>query len=137
MANTATLNRGYALEVLQGASAQETITIAASSVTNSYDYFHAPAGYIIKSIEVQTITNTGGGLLDIYKGSIAGANKVCVQVSTATAGSQMALLAPGGGLAVANLSITTNLLLVTSGANTLNRVVITVGLPTEKTVTVS
>ena len=137
MANTGVLNDGYILDILQDGADQETITISASAVTNSYDFFPSPAGYIIKSIEVQTITAAGGGLLDIYKGSIAGANKSCVQVDTSSAGSQMALLAPGGALAVANLTITGDLLIVTSGANTRNRILIRVGVPDEKDVTVA
>ena len=137
MANVGTLNQGFVLDILQDGADQETITIASGNVTNSYDYFASPAGYIIKSIEVQTATGAVGGLLDIYKGSVAGANKVCVQVDTSTAGSQMALLAPGGSLSTGNLTITGDLLIVTSGANTLNRVLITIGSPDEKTVTVS
>ena len=125
------------LDILADGADQETITISAGDVTNTYEFFPSPAGYIIKSIEVQTITAAGGGLLDIYKGSIAGANKVCVQVSTAATGSQMALLAPGGSLATANLTITGNLLIVTTGANTQNRVILRIGPPSEKTVTVS
>lgn len=137
MANVATLNDGFILDVLQGASAQETITIAFGNVTNTYTYFTSPEGYTIKSIEVQTVTATGGGVIDIYKGSIAGANKVCVQVDTSSTGSQMALLAPGGGLSTDNLEIKGDLLIVTSGANTLNRVLVRVGGLSQKTVTVS
>ena len=137
MAVVGTLNDGFILDILQDNAAQETITIAAGNVANDYSFFNSPRGYIIKSIEVQTVTGAGGGLLDIYTGSIAAGNKVCVQVITATAGSQMALLAPGGALATANLTITGNLLIVTSGASTLNRVLIRVGQLSEKSVTVS
>lgn len=137
MANSGTLNDGFMLTILQDGADQETITIAFGNVVNSYDYFSSPEGYIIKSIEVQTITGAGGGVLDIYKGSIAGANKVCVQASTATAGSQMALLAPGGSLTESNLEIKGDLLIVTSGANTRNKVIIRVGGLSEKTVAVS
>ena len=137
MANVGTLNQGFVLDILQDGADQETITVAAGDVTNSYDYFASPAGYIIKSIEVQTVTGAGSGVLDIYKGSAASGNKVCVQVDVSAAGSQMALLAPGGSLSTNNLTITDDLLIVTSGANTRNRVLITIGTPDEKTVTVS
>ena len=137
MANTATLNDGFILDVLQDGAAQETTTIAYGDVVNSYEYFSSPAGYIIKSVEVQTVTAAGSGVLDIYTGSVGAANKVCVQVDTSSTGSQMALLAPGGSLSTSNLTIQGDLLIVTSGGNTLNRVLIRIGGLSEKTVTVS
>ena len=49
----------------------------------------------------------------------------------------MALLAPGGSLTESNLEIKGYLLIVTSGANTRNKVIIRVGGLSEKTVAVS
>ena len=139
MAITASLNESYCLDILNDTSGQGTLTVTAGDITDSYDYFDSPAGYIIKSILVTTIASGGGGArLDVYTGSVLAGNKVCAQVNTGTAGSiTQAQLAPVGGLATANLTIAAGgkLLIVTSAADSQNRVQITIGLPNEKSVT--
>lgn len=137
MAITASLNESYCLDLLNSANGQGTLTVTAGDITDSYDYFDSPAGYIIKSILVTTIAGAGGAVLDVYTGSVGAANKVCAQVSTASVGITQAQLAPVGALATANLTIAAGgkLLIVTSGANSQNRVQITIGLPNEKSVT--
>ena len=138
MAITASLNREYCLDLLNDTSGQGTLTVTAGDITDSYDYFDSPAGYIIKSILVTTIAAAGAGArLDVYTGSIAAGNKVCTQVNTGTAGTiTQAQLAPAGALATANLTIPAGgkLLIVTTGANSQNRVQLTIGLPNEKSV---
>jgi hypothetical protein len=138
MAITASLNESYCLDLLNSASGQGTLTVKASDITDSYNYFDSPAGYIVKSILVTTIAGAGGAKLDVYTGSIGAGNKLCAQVLTAVAGTvTQAALAPVGALATANLTIASGgeILIVTSGANSQNRVQITIGLPNEKSVT--
>jgi len=136
MAITASLNQEYCLDLLNDTNGQGTLTVSAGDITDSYDYFDSPAGYIVKSILVTTIAGAGGAVLDVYTGSIAAGNKLCAQVSTAAAGITQAQLAPAGALATGNLTIAAGgkLLIVTSGANSQNRVQLTIGLPNEKSV---
>lgn len=134
MTVAANLNECYVLDVLQTGSATETITIAVADVVNSYDFFDSPLKYIVKGIIVTTITATGGAVLDVYKGSVAGANKLCIQVSTASTGITLAQLAPAGALAATNLTVDGNLIIQTTGANSENRIQLLIGKATEKTV---
>jgi hypothetical protein len=134
MTVAANLNECYVLDVLQTGSATETITISVASVVNSYDFFDSPLQYIVKGIIVTTITATGGALLDVYKGSVGGANKLCVQVSTASTGITLAQLAPAGALSASNLTIDGNLIIQTTGANSENRIQLLIGKATEKSV---
>lgn len=138
MANSATLNDCMVLDVITDGSDQETVTVGAGNVTNDYDFFASNAGYSISSIIVTTIaTNGAGALLDVYAGSVAAANKICTQVDVSATGTTVCSLAPAGSLTTDNLAITGDLLIVTSGADSRNRVQLFIGSPSAKTVTLS
>ena len=138
MAATATLNEVYVIDVLQDAKAMETIVIPVADVVDSYVYFNSPEAYIIKAIDITTISTDGGpAMVRIHKGLDTGAaalNRVCANVPTDVNAVHPALVAPADGLSTNNLYINQNLTIVVYGAASRNRIRIYVGRSEEKPV---
>ena len=138
MSATATLNEVYVIDVLQAAKAMETIVIPVADVVDSYVFFNSPDAYIIKAIDITTISTDGvGAAVCICKGPflspIAG-NRVCSNVPVEVLAVHPAMLAPADGLSTNNLYINTNLNIVVYGAASRNRIRIYVGRSEEKPV---